>query len=164
MNYNKQFIFSDSDILAVLHYIRHGNMKEAYRISRENGYKGTNKSLSVLSSRFFNTEKIQALFNIEIQKYTNDIDKIFDRIGMKNPKLDNSIQKPKQSHENVEKIEKLDKEQAKKVLIKLINTNKTDAKTVKDAMTLLAKLEAWDKEKPTENSNITFYELPTKQG
>ena len=56
----------------------------------------------------------------------------------------------------------LNKDQAKKVLIKLINTNKTDAKTVSQAMQLLSKLEQWEKEKPTTNSNVILYELPKK--
>jgi len=153
----------DQDYIAVNHFLIFGNKLDAYLFAHANTTKSDNiRSLKNMSWQFFKQAHILRLLESEKQRFIDNMPVMLDRIGMKNPIDQNIIKKDKQNDNNIIETDKLDKEQAKKVLVKLINTNKTDAKTVSQAMQLLSKLEQWDKEKPTQNSNITLYELPKK--
>ena len=116
-----------------------------------------------MSWQFFKQDHILRLLESESKRFIDNMPDFMDRIGMKNPIQEKQDPNYKQNTQMLENSDNLDKEQAKKVLVRLINTNKTDAKTVSQAMQLLSKLEQWEKEKPTDKSNITLYELPKKQ-
>lgn len=142
-----------------MHFIMYGNKTQAFLFARGHITQGERINMPKIAGAYFGKESVQSVLNFEIENFKPGIYNVFDRVGMKNSSTENST-----TLEGInENTDKLDKDQAKKVLVKLINTNKTDAKTVSQAMQLLSKLEQWDKEKKTENSNITFYELPKKR-
>ena len=158
MSDKNSFVFTDQDRAAVLHFILHGNKNQAYKFSRMGQYTGKSNNLYNISNRFFNSDKIKVLLNIEIERFKNNVDEIFDRLGMKKEEDQNN----KKQNKIIDIDEKLDKTKAIAILVDLINSNKTDAKTIKDAMTLLSRLEQWDKEKPDVQSNVIQYQIPIK--
>lgn len=155
--------YQEIDYVAAKHFVMYGNKLDAYTFSRTGITTSTNKqSLKNMAWKYFAQDHIKRLVKIETQRFIDDIPVMFERLEVKDlmPAINNNNNK--QPDFNPNELDKLDKEGAKKVLIKLINTNKTDAKTVSQAMQLLSKLEQWDKEKITQDSNIVFYELPKK--
>lgn len=156
------FVYSDNDKAAVLHYIMHGSITQAYKFSRMGETEIKKTSLYNTANRYFNSDKIKVLFNLESERFKENINSVCERVGMKNPISENQSPNNTQTDFDSSELDKLDKEQAKKVLVRLINANKTDAKTVSQAMQLLSKLEQWEKEKTTDKSNIVLYELPKK--
>ena len=146
------------DKAIIMHYVIYGNKTQAFLYGKGSTTKAERINYSKVASAYFAKENIKALLRVELQNVKDNLNSIADRVGAKNPIQQNTFDSEGMNDESTE----LNKEQAKQVLIKLINTNKTDAKTVSQAMQLLSKLEQWEKEKTVTSSNITLYELPKK--
>jgi len=155
--------YNNLDYVAVRYYLIFDNKVDAYIFSRTGVSQTDNmKSLKNMAWAYFKRPEIQKLIHIERERFIDNIPALLERFEVKNYIGQNDNKNNQPIDNNTDISEELNKEQAKKVLINLINTNKTDAKTVSQAMQLLSKLEQWEKEKTVTNSNITFYELPKK--
>jgi len=153
------FNYDPFEVLAVQYYLIYFDKQRAYSIFRGKDNPLTPDMLVRQSAKFFGSDKIKLLLEVEKQNILNILTKCSNVYEMNTE----TGKKSPDSDKILEQTGNLDRDSAISIIENVINNNRSDSKTIKDLMPRLIELKQWNKEKTTENSNIVIYELPKKQ-
>lgn len=151
--------YNDIDYVAVKHLVMYSNKMDAYKFSRTGISTSENKqSLKNMAWKYFAQDHIKRLYEIEKQRFIDNLPVMLNKLGVKNPEHEkspkNNIQSP---------ILPENSQISRDDLINIIGqrlSKSADDTTIKALAPLLAKLESWDKEQAQTDHNIHIYELP----
>ena len=152
---SENFIYRDTDIVTIQHYLIYNDRTKAFIFGRGGKGKASNYSLMQMTSKYFNRQEIKDLLEIQMKNIVPFIEELVQRYHLKKAKEDNKY--------NLQDLDHINKDDAIRLITKLIQDNQNDAKTISPLIMKLAELNLWLKAKPDEKkANITYYKLPYK--
>ena len=150
------FIYKESDYLTVHHFLIYNDRTKAFTFGRGGKGKANAKSLMQMASKYFQTDEIELLVDIELKKFKPALRELYLRYGMKMDK--------DQKDFGIEQIEDMSKNDVINLLVRMIQENQTDPKIIKDLIPRLIDLKDWKGTKDDViQTNIIQYNIPKKQ-